>query len=158
MCCVFCKVELKEWKPEDCLFKEHKRGSPACLFINKLNVGNKPVASYNEEMIRSRDVCGSSIGKHFWLHLFCYICMSFIFPSLIFSMFFTAIEPTEQKPRGQCWNRMETFKQYPCSISAQVFEQMSMEVRHPHTVKETFLQAKIRGAPRFQRCHVLCIL
>ena len=102
MCCVFFKVELKEWKPEDCLFKEHKRGSPACPFINKLNVGNKHVASNNEELICRRDVCDSAIGKHFCLYLFCYICMSFILPSLNFNVLFIATEPSEQKPSQQC--------------------------------------------------------
>jgi hypothetical protein len=74
VCCTFCKVELKEWEPEDSPFKEHKRWSPTCGFINKLCICNKLVASNNEELIRSRDVRGSSIGKHLCLYLFSYIC------------------------------------------------------------------------------------
>ena len=54
--------------------------------------------------------------------------MSFIFPSLIFSMFFTAMEPSEQKASwvwnpvfpeyGTVENRMETFKQWPLPIES----------------------------------------
>jgi len=39
VCCAFCKVELQEWEPEDCPFKEHKRWSPTCGFISKLFIG-----------------------------------------------------------------------------------------------------------------------
>jgi len=60
VCCAFCGVQLGEWKQEDFPLSEHKHWSPGCPFINGLNVGNKPVASNNEQLIRSRDVCGSS--------------------------------------------------------------------------------------------------
>ena len=48
VCCAFCHVQLGQWEPEDIVSEEHKRWSPACPFINKLNVCNKPVASNNE--------------------------------------------------------------------------------------------------------------
>ena len=66
VCCAFCKVEIKEWKQEDNSYEEHNRWSPACGFINRLNVGNKPVASNNEQPARSRDECSCSRGKHFF--------------------------------------------------------------------------------------------
>jgi len=98
VCCAFCHVQLGQWKQEDIPSEEHKRWSPACPFVNKLNVGNEPVTSYNEQLARSHDVCGSSTGKHLCLYLFRYMCMFFIFPSLIHSMFFTVAKPSEQKP------------------------------------------------------------
>ena len=70
VCCAFCKVELKEWKPEDNAFEEHKRWSPSSAFINGLFVGNIPVRSNNEQYGRSRDVCGSSRGEYLCLYLF----------------------------------------------------------------------------------------
>jgi len=56
------------------------------------------------------------------------MCKSFIFPSKIFSVFFTDKEPIEQKPSG-VWNpvfpehgtvetRMTTFKQWPLPIES----------------------------------------
>ena len=126
VCCAFCEVQLKEWEPEDCPFKEHKRWSPACPFINKLNVGYKPVASNNEELNRSRDVCGSPTGKHLCLYLFRHMCMFYIFLSAIFSMCFTVAEPSEQNPnksRGPVFpeynrveTRLKTFEQYPVPV------------------------------------------
>ena len=73
VCCTFCHVRLGQWKQEDNPFEEHKRWSPACAFIKGLFVGNKPVASNNEQYGRSRDVCGSSRGKYLCLYLFCYM-------------------------------------------------------------------------------------
>ena len=69
LCCSLCHVRLGQWKQEDNPFKEHKRWSQACAFIKRLFVGNIPVASNNEQLIRSRDVCGSSRGKYFCLYL-----------------------------------------------------------------------------------------
>ena len=63
-------MELKEWKPEDNAFEEHKRWSPSSAFINGLFVGNIPVRSNNEQYGRSRDVCGSSRGEYLCLYLF----------------------------------------------------------------------------------------
>ena len=77
VCCAFCKVELKVWKQEDSPFVEQKRWSPACPFLTGLFVGNIPVASNNEQLIRSRDVCASSRGKYLCLYLFCYLCVCF---------------------------------------------------------------------------------
>ena len=78
VCCTFCYVRLVQWKQEDMPYEEHKRWSPACPFINKLNVGNEPVTSNNEKLARSRDVFGSSTGKHLCLYLFRYMCVLYI--------------------------------------------------------------------------------
>ena len=128
MCCAFCYVRLGQWKQEDIPYEEHKRWSQPCPFKNARIVGNITVASNNEELIRSRDVCGSSTGKQLCLYLFCYMCMSLIFLSLIFNVLFTAIEPSEQKPSGfrdavfpeygTVETRMETFKQYPVPVES----------------------------------------
>jgi len=126
VCCAFCEVQLKEWEPEDCPLKEHKRWSPACAFIHGLCVGNKPVASNNEEFNRTRDVCGSSTGKHLCLYLISYVCMFSTFPSIIFSMFLTIAESVQQKPNGSrgplypqyatVETRFKTFKPLPIPI------------------------------------------
>ena len=110
----------------NCPLKEHKRWSAACPFVNKLNVGNEPVASNNEEFNRKRDVCGFSTGKHLCLYLFCYISMFSTFPSVIHSMFFTIAESIQQKPnksRGPLYpqyatveTRLKTFKPLPIPI------------------------------------------
>ena len=75
MYCAFCYVQLGPWKQEDSRFEEHKLWSPACPFLKGLFVGNKPVASNNDQLIRSRDVCGSSTVKYLCLFLFSYICV-----------------------------------------------------------------------------------
>ena len=62
VCCAFCHVRLGQWKTEDNPFKEHKRWSLACAFINRLFVDNLLVGSYNEQYGHIRDVCGSSRG------------------------------------------------------------------------------------------------
>ena len=74
VCCAFCHVRLGQWKQEDIPFQEHKRWNPSCPFMKGLFVGNIHVASNNEQLIRRRDVCGSSRGKHLLLYQFFVIC------------------------------------------------------------------------------------
>ena len=89
VCCAFCHVRLGQWKKEDSPFEEQKRWIPYCAFINGLFVGNKPVASNNEQPARSRDVCGSSRGKYLCLYLFCYIACPLLLSSLIFCVLYS---------------------------------------------------------------------
>jgi hypothetical protein len=52
--CAFCGVEVGHWK-------DHRRLSPSCGFINGLFVGSIPIGSETlpyQETTRSYDVCG----------------------------------------------------------------------------------------------------
>ena len=118
VCCAFCEVQLGQWKENDIPSEEHKQWSPACPFIHGLSVGN-------EKLNRSRDVCGFSTGKRLCLYLFRCMCIFFIFPSVIHSLFFTDKEPSKEKPnksRGPVYpeyktveTRLKTF-QWPSDI------------------------------------------
>ena len=74
VCGAFCHVRIGQWKQEDNPFKEHKRWSPACAFINGLFAGNIPVGSNNGQLIRIRDVCGSSRGKYLCIYSVICVC------------------------------------------------------------------------------------
>jgi len=76
VCCAYCHVRLGQWERGDTALYEHRRLSPTCPFINGFPVGNELATVNNKEKVTcSRDVCGTSEGKHICLYLFCYMCV-----------------------------------------------------------------------------------
>jgi hypothetical protein len=58
--CAFCRVEIGRWIEGDDAFKEHKRWSPSCWFVNGLFVGNisAPPKTPEQQPSNSYNVCG----------------------------------------------------------------------------------------------------
>jgi hypothetical protein len=84
--CAFCQVEGGHWIEWDDAFKEHKRWSPSCGFVNGVFVWNIPAPSKTpqQQPSNSYEVCGpyteyipkttrSERGKYIYLRLFTFI-------------------------------------------------------------------------------------
>jgi hypothetical protein len=99
--CAFCGVEVGHWIEGDYAFKEHKRWSPSCGFVNRVFVGNvsAPPNTSQQQPSSSYDVCGPymeyipkttrpACGKYTYLHLL--FSPVYIYNSRLIFIVFTA--------------------------------------------------------------------
>lgn len=56
--CVFCGIELGNWRPGDEPMKDHARWSGGCPFVNKEPVGNIPLENDDDDHSSGFDTCG----------------------------------------------------------------------------------------------------